>query len=1146
MYWGEAATALAILPSRTILHCVWQRIISSEIPHHRRSCHKTFIKIYEFFSLASLLADKVAMRDQGFARWSRRINGGKNRNIVGKRSSLFACSAFWILCTVGANAEEPVYDINVPAQNAAKALEQLAEQANAITLFPYDLAQAKQVNAVVGRYTLPEALDVMLEDTGLSSSLLEKRVISITPAAEAERTDEEEPMLEKKTGLLAGLAAILIGQAASAQEPIDTLEEIVVKGIRGSLEAANDRKRAAATFVDGIAAEDLGKFPDQNVAESLQRISGVTINREAGEGSQITVRGFGPEFNLVRVNNRTIATVTDERNFDFQVLPSESIIGADVFKSPAAEMWAGSIGGVVNLRTARPLDVGDLRLAGSIQGRYQDLSEEWGPRATGIFSNVFANETFGVLLGFSYEDREIRTDESRNGEANINGWQLFDGPVNGAGSPEAQFRFPARSGQSFTADDRKRLGAQATFQWEPTDRVSMAFDALYVDYERTSSLQGTIAPLQFPTFDPASLVIDDNGTATSFTKLFGPLDLRFETEDQDSQTTAIGWHGDFDVTDRFSLSGDLSWSKADAYNEAFLIAAGLRDNNPQNNPLPGGATDPAFQQSVITWTNADVPRWSTNLDLSDPTLARAHVNIAEAEKLDDEIIEARLDGSFQIDSGILNSIKFGVFNSDREKTRLPFNDGPFSTADGSFFSDGPRGGNISGFVDTTDGVLAPIELINPSATAIAGRVWQAPTEFFTPINIGNLLSEEGGGFPRDFLLVDVPAFCQWQREFTLNNSICSLFPRTERLTRVEEQVFGAYVQLNLDGELAGMPWSANFGLRYEDTETTASGDSVELISIEALAPDGSQSGLIVNQTPAQTVTVDNSYDNFLPSLNFKMELTDQVVFRAAAAQVMTRPQLNQIIPGQSFNQFNFESFTRTGSNPLLEPYEAWQLDGSLEFYSDNGNAASVTLFYKEIDTFISEVTVISDTGFDHPAFGDILVSDIGPRNRKGGSIQGYELAGLYNFSFLPGRWSNLGVQANYTFVSSEDELANTELNLVLAETPSSGLEGFTPHSFNVIGFYEGDKFRARLAYNWRDTFLELRSGPAGIPAHFDSYGQLDIGLGYKIWENSEITLDVSNVLDENTIRFADIRDRVLLNEYTGTRFFVGFRTSFDR
>ena len=352
------------------------------------------------------------------------------------------------------------------------------------------------------------------------------------------------------------------------------------------------------------------------------------------------------------------------------------------------------------------------------------------------------------------------------------------------------------------------------------------------------------------------------------------------------------------------------------------------------------------------------------------------------------------------------------------------------------------------------------------------------------------------------------------------------------------------MRLDLDGEFNEFPWSANLGLRYVETDTSASGPSVELIRIDPVDADGATSGLDYVTTERQIVEKKNSYSNLLPSLNAKVSLSDNVDLRAAVAKVITRPNLGDITPNQSFSGL-FGLSTRRSNNTDLQPYEAWQYDASLEYYADNGNAFSISLFYKDIETFISESTELVPSGFSHPAFGEIIFRDTTDRNRDGGSIQGYELAGLMYFDFLPGFLSNAGIQANYTFVTGQDDeaLASPQ-NLPLATAPGNGLEGFTPHSYNVVAFYEDDDFSARVSWNWRDQFLVKRAGLAGIAEHFDAYGQLDLGFGYALSENTKITLDVSNLLDENTIRFADVRERVILNEYTGRRFLLGVRSTF--
>ncbi len=196
--------------------------------------------------------------------------------------------------------------------------------------------------------------------------------------------------------------------ATAAADPNGTVEVIEVRGIVSSLKRAMADKKEGLAVSDGIAAEDLGKFPDLNVAESLQRITGVSIDRSGGEGQQVTVRGFGPQFNTVLVNGRQIASDDEGRAFNFDVLAADQITGANIYKSGLASLQSGGIGSTINISTARPFDYDGLQLVGSVKGVYESLSEETSPQASFLASNTFADDKLGLLLAVSHQERQVQ------------------------------------------------------------------------------------------------------------------------------------------------------------------------------------------------------------------------------------------------------------------------------------------------------------------------------------------------------------------------------------------------------------------------------------------------------------------------------------------------------------------------------------------------------------------------------------------------------------------------------------------------------------------------------------------------------------------------------------------------------------------
>ena len=301
---------------------------------------------------------------------------------------------------------------------------------------------------------------------------------------DSEGIDMSDNKYQKKRLNLAISAALLTMLSATsfAQDTVskENVEVIEVKGIRGSMIKAMDIKRTSSGVVDAIAAEDIGKFPDQNLAESMQRVSGVSIDRSGGEGQKITVRGFGPEFNNVLVNGRKMASDSEGRDFNFDILAAELVSGVDIHKTSNSALPSGGIGSTVNIQTAKPFAIGEFKAVGSIKAQYDENSSETSPQFSGLISNVFADDKFGALLSFSHQQTQ-----GRSNEAQVDNW-VADAEIPSeqiTGSPTAHTFFPQNYDHRVVFDERTRTGGTLVLQYRPTDNLEITADALYSTFE---------------------------------------------------------------------------------------------------------------------------------------------------------------------------------------------------------------------------------------------------------------------------------------------------------------------------------------------------------------------------------------------------------------------------------------------------------------------------------------------------------------------------------------------------------------------------------------------------------------------------------------------------------------------------------------
>ena len=841
-------------------------------------------------------------------------------------------------------------------------------------------------------------------------------------------------MIIKKTRIASAIITALasttiLTTSALAQEKETEIEVIQVRGYKSSIAKAISLKQNSDSVQDSIVAEDIGKFPDQNVAESLQRITGVSISRNNGEGSKITVRGFGPKFNVVKVNNRTLATTDGGRDFDFQVISSELISGADVIKTPTSDLTAGSIGAYVNINTAKPFDNTGFHAVGSINGTYNDLSEEFDPQLSGIVSNTFNNDSFGVLFGLSVKETNNRIDKYRT-----NRWhELYvlperytgavrdesgnvignaDGMLGNADDKDIGFRRPGRAPFEIHDENRKRTGANLVLQWAPNDNIISTFDILYTKLERESLSLGIQIPTQATQYSNA--VVNSNETLVSATITDNNIDLLHRVVGQESDTISYGFNTAYNLNN-LTIEFDASYSVADSTPELseYVPMFTLQDRD-----------DLGDREIDLDYGAGDVLNASSNISVTDIDNIRGHWNGPSHNEIEDEVMELKLDATYEFDHNLVDSVQVGLAYLDRTNSNDVYNVG----GGGGYCS--PCGGELN-------------------------AKFNNPEQIFGLSKYTNYLSNESGVFPRQwFVIKDTNAYIAgvqemgernwyqdaagvWQTDDgTLGNPIIT--PGTmwneqaldkAASYRNEETTFSAYGRINLYGDFGEVKWSGNAGLRYISIENTAHGFGQEVTGI-SLNPNSNDTELRldVNRTEAKNLNVSNDEQYFLPSVNLNLDIGNGFYVRTAAAQTISRPAISDTGVNQSIVVDNTGQVTRTGSNPLLKPYKVNQFDLSLEYYQENGNAYSVAYFYKDITDFIS--TVSSQQPYTGAVDADVLARISGnslpettlvKENRTGGTVSGLEFSALHYFDYLPGFFSDFGVQANYTYADSSDD-----------------------------------------------------------------------------------------------------------------------------
>lgn len=896
----------------------------------------------------------------------------------------------------------------------------------------------------------------------------------------------------------------------------ETIEEIVVQGFRSSLEASLEVKRNSAGVVDAITAEDIADFPDLNLAESIQRIPGVSITRVNGEGRGITVRGLPANFNRIRINGMEAMNTTGGsdasggsnrgRGFDFNTFASDLFTRIVVQKSASASVDEGSIGATVDLQSARPFDYDEgITMGSSIQGGWNDLSEEFNPRFSGLISATNADHTIGGLLSVAWSDRSI-LEEGFSTVRWADGNFGSVGGVDCAANPtdpgcvsidtDSTVYHPRIPRYGRLTHEQERLGITGSLQFRPTDSTDISFDALFSQFEATRDeeflevffrSQEQFVGVDDFTIDPATNTVN-TGTFTLNPVGNGTHPVRSEHRFDELNTdfTQFTVAVDHTFTDRLSFHGfaGTSESEHEVPKQTTIFFDAL--------PVVTG-----YQYDFTQSSNTPVIDFGS-LDVTDPTQFAFTEFRDRPQTVDNSYDDVSASLAFDLNDTLVLSggVSWKEFEFDTTEVRRESTSGS-RVCDAGFFDcdiDDDGVNDLAGAPVTAD-ILTSVTGFGSGLGAPAGTdaSWVSPNVPAAVALIG---------------LYDIPGA-----------------PAAGNIRNVQEEDLGFWAQVDFEMEMGTIPVRGNFGVRYVETTTTSTGQ----------VNDG------VNDVD---VTIERDYDDVLPALNLVFGLTEDFLVRFAGARVMTRPDLGNLTPGGALDSFTGPPFEFEAGNPGLDPFRANSFDLALEWYFADEALVSLGVFYKDVDSFFFDDTPIvlpfSQTGLPvtlAPASSplrialdnneDPLVEVSQVQNGGSAELNGVEVIYQQPFTFLPGFWQNFGFAGNYTYVDSDRIL------------------GFSPDAFNATIYYEDERLSARLSSAYRDSFrTDAPDEETGRDERgFDATFNLDLALSYRLTDNVDLTFEAINLTDEFERQVFDVGGLVNVYHHTGTEYLLGVRWS---
>jgi TonB-dependent receptor len=974
---------------------------------------------------------------------------------------------------------------------------------------------------------------------------------------------------------LMGMAQTAVAQEAPAGGEVNG-DEIVVTGIRASLAASADIKREAQGVVDAISAEDIGKFPDTNLAESLQRITGVSIDRQNGEGSTVTVRGFGPDFNLVTVNGRQVPTAIigdggsapSSRSFDFANLASEGIAAVEVYKSGRVTMESGGIGSVINIRTPRPLDNPGMRGSLSVKGVYDSSRNEGNPitpEVSGIFSTTFADDTIGIMIAGSYQERKSSTNTASAGWrdgylGSENNWGSLAQPgtpraanITNRPDPTDVYQVPQNASYALEDINRERINGQAVLQFRPTDNLTAT--AEYIYSRNTVETRNSNVGVWFNHEDTSSAWTDG--------PVAGPL---FYTERFTAPTGTPGPNALYGGKD-LSYSGALTENRAENKSAAFNLewkgpdgvtieldghhsTAEVKPVNRFGSSMSLGNAVFGVRNQTVNFEN-DLPVISyemfPGIDPLNPALIASTGNAFRNAYFRNRINQVQFRGQYDHEGGFLDSIDFGVSYVD-SKVRSAF---------GTIQNDDTWGG-AGPASDIPDDIFSLVTL---------------PDKFPGLAQPGMIQSFYSFDFERMADLIEQRyQVCSNPATGSAQPGTCLANFNTDR--RINEKTLAPYLQVATVFDLFQNPAHFVAGIRYETTDVA----SAALVPVPVTTTwVGDNEFNVVFSGDSDFTRFKGSYDNWLPAFDLDISPMENVKLRASYSHTITRSGFANLQGGRTIDTlFRVGGGFGAQGNPGLIPFKSKNIDLSAEWYYAPDSYVSVGYFHKDVSNFISTTRINSNafglttpvngprwnaavaalganatvgqirqyiiTNFPSTVTGNIINAAPGdplvnfeittPVNSdQTAALNGWEFAVQHSF------WdTGFGVILNYTIVNGDATYDNTQPSSVV----QFALTGLSD-SANAVAYYDKNGLQARVAWNWRDKFL---AGTGPNPSYTEEYWQIDASASYEFIPGFTAFVEAINLTGEGRRGHLRHENNVTFVQPGFARYAAGVRFSF--